>query len=163
MTYTRRALREWWVNGPAGLEQGFQIARPPAGSGALTLTIAVPAGAHLAHGSVLLPGGLRYTAVHASDADGRALPAWLEVRDGRALVRVDDIGARYPVRIDPIVEQTAELSASDGVADNWLGFSVAISSGASTIVVGAPCRATCSVSFAGGQGAVYVFTESAGV
>src|SRR6202034_2062571 len=92
VSYTRGSLREWWTNGPLGLEQSFEISRRPAGSGALTLSLAVPASARLDHGALLLPGGLRYAGVHATDARGRALPAWLQLRDGRALVRVNDRG-----------------------------------------------------------------------
>jgi hypothetical protein len=53
--------------------------------------------------------------------------------------------------------QTAKLTASDGAADNYLGFSVAISG--ATIVAGAP-DATIGANTA--QGAVYVFVEPAG-
>ena len=153
VSYSRGALNEWWANGPLGLEQGFDIARRPAGSGALTLALAAPAGARLERGSVLLPGGLRYTGVHASDAGGRALPAWLQVRSGRILVRVDDRRAIYPVRIDPFVQQ-AELTASDGNAQDVMGRAVATSG--NTIVVGAVNH---QVGANAGQGAVYVFTE----
>jgi hypothetical protein len=62
VSYAHGSLREWWSNGPLGLEQGFDIARRPAGSGALTFSLAVPASARLDHGTVLLPGGLRYAA-----------------------------------------------------------------------------------------------------
>jgi hypothetical protein len=156
VSYSRGALNEWWANGPLGLEQGFDIARRPAGSGALTLALAAPAGTRLERGSVLLPGGLRYTGVHASDADGRALPAWLQVRSGRILVRVDDRRAIYPVRIDPFV-QAAALTSSDGAAGDLGGRAVAISG--NTIVVGAE---THTVGPNQGAGAVYVFTTPSG-
>ena len=109
VSYARGPVREWWANGPLGLEQGFDIARRPAGSGALTLSLAVSGSVRLDHGTVLLPGGLRYAGLRATDARGHSLRAWLQVRDGRVLVRVDDRGARYPLRIDPFVEQ-AELT-----------------------------------------------------
>jgi hypothetical protein len=156
VSYARGSLREWWANGPLGLEQGFDLARRPAGAGALTLSLAVPASARLDHGTVLLPGGLRYAGVHATDAGGRALPAWLQVRDGRVLVRVDDRGARYPVRVDPFVEQ-AELTAGDGVGGDEFGYSVAVSG--NTVVVGAPEH---KVGSNAQQGAVYVFEMGAG-
>jgi hypothetical protein len=70
-----------WTSRPLGLEQGFDVARRPAGSGALTLALAVPASARLDHGTVLLQEGLRYAGVQARDAGGRAFPAWLQVRD----------------------------------------------------------------------------------
>jgi hypothetical protein len=156
VSYARGSLREWWANGPLGLEQSFDLARRPVGAGALTLSLAVPASARLDHGTVLLPGGLRYTGVHATDAGDRALPAWLQVRDGRVLVRVDDRGARYPVRVDPFVQQ-AELTASDGATEDNLGYSVAVSG--NTVVAGAPFH---RVGAHAQQGAVYVFEMPAG-
>jgi IPT/TIG domain/FG-GAP repeat len=135
VSYARGSVREWWANGPLGLEQGFDVARRPAGSGALTLSLAVPVGARLDHGDVSLPGGLRYAGVHATDARGRALPAWLQVRGGRVLIRVDDQRAVYPVRVDPFVQQ-AELTASGALTEEFLGYSVAVAG--DTAVVGAP-------------------------
>ncbi len=162
VSYAHGSLREWWTNGPLGLEQGFDLARRPAGTGALTLSLAVPASARLAHGTLLLPGGLRYAGVHATDAVGRTLPAWLQVRDGRVLVRVDDRGARYPVRVDPFVQQ-AELTASDGAKEDDLGYSAAISG--NTLVVGAPHQTYPQVQTSNTDsdpGAAYVFTLGAG-
>src|SRR3984957_10104994 len=162
VSYAHGSLREWWTNGPLGLEQGFDLARRPAGSGALSLSLAVPASARLAHGMLLLPGGLRYAGVHATDADGRTLPAWLQVRDGRVLVRVNDRGARYPVRVDPFVQQ-AELTASDGAVEDDLGYSVAISGNA--LVVGAPHQTypqAQSSSTDSNPGAAYVFVLGTG-
>jgi hypothetical protein len=154
--YARGGLQEWYANGPLGLEQGFDIARRPAGSGALTLSLTAPAGARLDHGSVLLPGGLRYTGLHATDAQGHALPAWLQLSSGRLQLRVDDRRAIYPVRIDPFV-QAAALTSSDGAAGDLGGRAVAISG--NTIVVGAE---THTVGPNQGAGAVYVFTEPSG-
>ena len=42
------------------------------------------------------------------------------------MVRVDDTDAQYPVVVDPSFEQ-AQLTASDGVALNEFGISVAVS------------------------------------
>jgi hypothetical protein len=158
--YARRPVREWWANGPLGLEQGFDIARRPSGAGALTLALAISGSSRLYHGTVLLPGGLRYAGLHASDARGRPLRAWLQLRDGRVLVRVDDRGALYPVRVDPFIQQ-AELSASDGVggAGDRFGFSVAVSG--NTVVVGAPFHAVGSLPQGVQAGAVYVFQKPA--
>jgi hypothetical protein len=155
VSYARGPVSEWWANGPLGLEQGFDIARRPGGSGALTLSLAVSGGARIDHGTVLLPGGLRYAGLRATDARGHALRAWLAVRDGRVLVRVNDRDARYPLHIDPFVQQ-AELTPSDGVsfdgpADQF-GFSVATSG--DTVVVGAPYHEANSQPY---SGAVYVF------
>ena len=67
-----------------------------------------------------------------------------------------DRGARYPLRIDPFVQQ-AELTPSDGVGCNGacgdqFGYSVATSG--STVVVGAPYHEANSQPY---SGAVYVF------
>ena len=162
VSYAHGSLHEWWTNGPLGLEQGFDLARRPVGSGALTLSLAVPVSARLAHGTLLLPGGLRYAGVHATDAGGRALPAWLEMSGGHVLVRVNDRGARYPIRVDPFVQQ-AELTASDGAVEDDLGYSVAISG--NTLVVGAPHQTYPQVQTSNTDsdpGAAYVFALGAG-
>jgi hypothetical protein len=76
--YERAGLREWYVNGPLGLEQGFTIARAPSGhpAGPLTLSLALSGNvrASLASGgqSITLSraGGpsLRYRGLSATDA-----------------------------------------------------------------------------------------------
>ena len=45
----------------------------------------------------------------AVDASGRGLRAWLGLRGGRLSVFVDDRAARYPLRVDPFVQQGAKL------------------------------------------------------
>src|SRR5450631_810308 len=46
--YAHPGIREWYANGPLGIEQGFTLTRPPAAraSGNVTLTIALSGGAH---------------------------------------------------------------------------------------------------------------------
>ncbi len=70
------------------------------------------------------------------------------------LLRVDDAGARYPVVVDPWIQQQ-ELTASDGAAGDNFGFSVAVSG--STIVVGAIGHADGSNV---DQGVAYVFEQN---
>ncbi len=80
---------------------------------------------------------LAYRGLTAWDASGRALPARLQVQDRELRLHVEDAGARYPLVVDPFVEQ-AKLIASDGaLADNF-GSSVAISG--DTVVVGGAVR-----------------------
>jgi hypothetical protein len=185
--YQRGPLVEWYVNGPAGLEQGFTLNAPPASSASATpdsghrtsdsspVTIALEIGGDLAamadspamgqgdgraQGLTLRDGYgqavLRYTGLTAQDATGRALVAWLEVEKEELRLRVEDAGARYPVVVDPFVQQ-AELTASDG--GGQLGLSVAVSSDGTTIVAGAPGSTIGSNS---GQGAAYVFVMPEG-
>ena len=119
VSYARNGVSEWWENGPIGLEQNFQIAQRPAGTRALTLSLAITGPIALAHGELSLAGGLRYAGLRANDANGHPLPAWFELHHGRALIRVNDHGARYPIHIDPFVQQ-AETTASDATSSTGL-------------------------------------------
>jgi hypothetical protein len=162
VTYGLGGMSEWYANGPLGLEQGFTIPRPLADrddGGPLTLSIALSGNAHPSLGmggrrvTFSRAGGptLRYGGLVATDADGRALHSWLALGGGRLLLRVDARGARYPLRIDPFVQQ-AELASSDGAMGDSFGEAVAVSG--DTIVVGAPLHTVGSHKT---QGAAYVF------
>ena len=160
--YRRGPVTEWYLNGPAGLEQGFTLARPPQVPGTGPLTLSLEPSGELAprldpdlNGLTFGGGsGLAYRGLWAGDARGSDLPAWLELRRGRLLLRVDDAGARYPLTIDPVF-QSAKLTATTGQADDRFGRSVAISG--DTAVVGA------EQADAGGnsRGAAYVFVKPA--
>ncbi|MFL5830883.1 MAG: FG-GAP repeat protein, partial [Solirubrobacteraceae bacterium] len=158
--YAHDSVGEWYANGPLGLEHGFDInARPAGTSGPLTLSLALSGNLRprLDRAGAVFEGAgnaLRYGGLQTSDARGRALHSWFELRGGRLAIRVDDHRAAYPVRVDPIVQQ-AKLTARDGVAGD--AFSRVAIDG-DTIAVGAPGRNT------GGnarQGAVYVFEKPA--
>lgn len=162
VAYTRPGVSEWYANGPLGVEQGFTISRPPTGSvaGPVTLSMALSGNAVPkldagGQGLLLTRSGrsvLRYGDLTVTDARGHSLHSWLALGNGRLLIRIDAARARYPLRIDPLI-QTAELTASDGAAKDFLG-SVAISG--NVIVAGAPTHA---VESHPNQGAVYVFEE----
>jgi FG-GAP repeat len=167
VTFRYGRVREWFANGSAGLEQGFTLTAPPPGpaGGPLTLAMTLSGTARAA----LLPGregvvfsgagrALAYRGLVASDAAGRRLPAWLGLAGRQLLLHVQARGARYPLTVDPVIQQ-ARLTASDGVAGDSLGSSVAISADGTTIVAGAP-GATIGGNPA--QGAVYVFVKPAG-
>ena len=55
----------------------------------------------------------RYGGLTAFDATHRALPSALRVKDGRVLIAVNDRGARYPVTIDPLIQQGGKLVPND--------------------------------------------------
>jgi len=165
--YRRGGVAEWYENGPLGLEQGFTLAHRPGKANGQPLTVALALSGDLA--AAPAPGGkslelrgkdgqaaLRYTGLKAKDATGRELRSWLEIRGERLLVRVDDGGARYPVTVDPWIQQ-AELTASDGAAEDNFGNSVAVSG--TTAVVGAWNHTVGSNT---GQGVAYVFVETGG-
>jgi hypothetical protein len=156
VSYAFPGIRAWYANGPAGLEQGFDVPRAPAGdSGGLEFSMALGGSLRdrMAGDSVILGGSLRYTGLVAVDARGRRLPASMQLRGHRLTLTVDDRGAQYPLRVDPFV-QAAELTASSPSTQIALGYSSAISG--STIVVGAPGA---TVGAAATQGDVLVFTE----
>jgi trimeric autotransporter adhesin len=150
-------VTETWRSGPLGLEQGFVLSTRPAGHGPVTVGMAAPASSLLVRGAVLLPGGLRYDGLRATDAHGRVLHSWLALVRGQLLIKVSDRGAQYPVRIDPIVAQ-ANLTASDGVVGDEFGSGVAVSG--HTLVAAAPGHQ--NGSSADGPGALYVFSDSSG-
>jgi hypothetical protein len=159
--YRRGGVTEWYINGPAGLEQGFTVRQRPAGPAGEPLRFEMTTSGglrseldadrlgvtlHDASGAARL----RYSGLMAEDANRRPLPATLSVEGSAIVVTVDDRGARYPIVVDPLV-QAAKLVAGDGVANDRFGFSVAISG--DTLVAGARH----GDSF---RGAAYVFTRT---
>jgi len=164
--YRRGAMTEWYVNGPAGLEQGFTLAEPPGRRRGEPLTIALAVSGDLKAtvdrdraGVTLTDSAQRerlgYKSLTAFDATGRELEASLQLRGERLLLQVHDTGARYPILIDPWVQQ-AKLTSLDGVAGDQFASAVAING--DTVVVGA-FSATVGTNFA--QGAAYVFVMPA--
>jgi hypothetical protein len=141
VTLRRAGSREWYAAGPLGIEQGFTVARRPGGTGALTLALVLGGSLRpqLVGSQVrfLTSAGrvaLRYGGLGAVDSAGRRLPAWLML-DGRSLlVRVDDVGARYPLRIDPFVQQGPMLSPGGGTGTDF-GSSVALSADGNTALI----------------------------
>ncbi len=96
---------------------------------------------------------LRYVGLRAIDARGRVLHAWLDASVGRLLVRVDARGARYPLRIDPFLQEGAKLVGTGAAGDAKQGWSVALSGDGNTALVGGPGDND-------DVGAVWVFTRS---
>lgn len=164
--YRRGPVSEWFANGPGGLEQGFTIPRAPGRSGhTLTLALGLSGSLHVRpgrHGEMMFDTGagrpeLSYGGLSVVDVSGRALPAHLELEHGRLLIRIDAAGARYPLTVDPLLNQVGELYSSAGVKEDELGEAVAASG--ETVVVGDP--ETNNVSSAR-DGVAYVFTEGPG-
>jgi hypothetical protein len=167
VSYVRGSVTEWYANGPMGLEQGFRVARP-VGAHADTLTLALDLGGSLrarmqADGrgvSLIAPDGtvaMRYGQLSASDSTGRSLPVTLKLHGRSLQIGVRTAGARYPLSIDPIVQE-AQLSSSNSTAEGGMGSSVAIDG--STVVVGESGAVVGKQTVP--QGAVYVFTKPAG-
>ena len=128
LEYERGELLEWWSSVPGRVENGWDVAAPAAGHGALGLRLLVE-GAELLRvddGSVRLVGQERvftHADLFATDAHGAALDAWFEVDGNELLVRVDDSTAAYPIHIDPV---TYTAAWSDTSSTSYrLGYSVA--------------------------------------
>jgi hypothetical protein len=135
--YSRAGLREWYANGPLGIEQGFTVARAPGtpASGPLTIAIGLTGVAHatvIEGGRAVALGGthgasLNYAGLAASDAGGRALRSRIALDGSELRLVVDTRGARFPVRVDPFIRPGMKLPGAN---------SVAISRDGSTILLG---------------------------
>jgi hypothetical protein len=167
VVYSHPNLSEWYANGPLGLEQGFTIPTAPGGHapGPLTLSVALSGNAHasLASGGqtiVTFRGGdgpsLRYGELSATDARDRRLHSWLQLHNGRLLLRVDTRGARYPLRIDPFIQQGEILKGGEELGKAGFGASVAISADGNTALIGGPSDNE-------NRGAAWMFSRSGGV
>jgi hypothetical protein len=97
---------------------------------------------------------LRYGHLGATDASGRTLAARIGLLGRTIELLIDDRGARYPVTIDPFVQQGEKLRPAEGEesATGELGTSVAVSGDGNTALLGAR--------FNGSTGAAWVFTRS---
>jgi hypothetical protein len=167
VSYAHPGLDEWYRNGPLGLEQGFTVMRAPARSahGPLTIELGYSGMARAslaadARGVMFTPAHgtpLRYDGVSATDARGRALHTWIALRGPSLLLRVDPRGARYPLRIDPFVQEGGKITGAEeieGCCGIEFGWSVALSSDGTTALIGGRLDNEYSV------GAVWAFTRS---
>ena len=164
----RPGLVEWYLNSPAGLEQGFTLARRPAGDHSLVLALELSGVRLSLEGPKLrietpTRRQLSYSDLAVADAVGTAVAAHLEIiaADRIALV-IDDRGARYPLTIDPLLAATADTQLESDQAGAFFGTSVAGAGdvngdGYSDVIVG-------SEEYDAGQfneGAAFVFLGSA--
>ncbi len=157
VSYARGQLSEWYRNGPLGLEQGFTLERAPSRSGgALTLTLGLSGNARATLSqdakSVTLSTGatsLTYGGLVATDATGRTLGSRLALAPGQLLLQLDTANARYPLRIDPLIQQGGKVTAEGEDPEGELGTSMALSADGRTLLVGA---------LRDGGGAAHVFT-----
>jgi hypothetical protein len=158
VVYRRDGLTTWYANGPLGLEQGFTLSKPQA----VSLRLAGSLAPRQRGQSILFGSALSYSGLRAFDAAGRPLPARLELRGRTLTLRVDDRGARYPITIDPQIEQQLASGGpllpndADPSGGSSFGQSVAISSDGNTALIGAPDDNA-------NLGAAWVFVRSNGV
>ncbi|MFT4035802.1 MAG: hypothetical protein QM679_09550 [Patulibacter sp.] len=142
--YRHGEVSESYRETALGVEQRVTIRQRPSGAGSrLVVRLAVGgASAKRASAGRLLVSaehgeGLRYGQIVARDADRRILPSQARPVAGGIALRVADEGARYPVTIDPLIQDGSTL-LPDGDADLSGPWDSAISEDGSTAVVGSP-------------------------
>ncbi|MFT7663467.1 MAG: hypothetical protein ACI87A_001692, partial [Planctomycetota bacterium] len=177
-------LEEWFVNDERGLEHGYTLHSRPLSNPSdvnsvsekptLSFDLRVRGGLE----PVIQSGRkevrfvdqndttlLNYSGLTVFDADGVTLDSWFELGPEGLRLSIDEADARYPVTIDPVVQQ-AYLKASNTDAGDNFGDAVAVSG--NTIVVGARFESSNATGVDGdqskngffGSGAVYVFVKS---
>lgn len=139
------SLSAWYLNGPLGLEQGFDVAEPPsclASEGRLTIALAVDGltprlgtRGEIELADAMGSAALRYAGLYVADARGTSVPAALRVDGPRVLIDVDAETAEFPLAIDPMWSQQAKLTASDAAEADAFGLAVSVSG--DTAIVGA--------------------------
>ncbi len=159
VSYAHASLTEWWRVLPVGFEQGFTIARRPAGHGELRLALDTSRQDAGVRDGALGWGKLRYGQLVVTDANGKVVPAILKTKGDRILIAVNDAHAAYPLTVDPLVWlEEQKVTESDGAPYDEFGNGVAISD--TTAIIGAPDVAVNGNPF---QGVVYVFNKSNGI
>jgi len=146
LTLKRDAMDEWFINDSKGIEHGFDVAEPPArsGDGGFTVGMEVVTSLvpelHPDQRSITFRGPedeetLFYRGLLVFDADGRSLPASMEIASADAsssnwelAIHVDDRGARYPLVIDPLIStRTDGLSSPTASQSERFGSAVSMS------------------------------------
>lgn len=131
IVYAYKGVSEFYRSGPAGVEQGFSVGRPARATSELVIDLRT-SGTLIPRvdGSGIVfqrPGGstsVRYDDLAAVDAAGRRLAARIELASGLVRLRVAAAHARYPVTIDPFIEEGKLKGLS---AKGSAGWSVALS------------------------------------
>ncbi|HXM87492.1 MAG TPA: DUF6531 domain-containing protein, partial [Solirubrobacteraceae bacterium] len=142
--YRRAPFSEWYVNGPAGLEQGFTLAqagRNHPSDFTIAMTVSGSANPGLigkGTGVTLSHAGnapITYGDLTATDARARRLHAWATLNGKTVLIHVNTVGAKYPIRVDPLIAVGGELTANRAAGSGI----VALSANGKTALVGIPC------------------------
>jgi hypothetical protein len=158
----RSGLVEWFVNSPAGLEQGFTLEERPAGEGPLIVELAVAGAKPSLRGDEIVFEShrrtLRYGELVVADAREVPVAGHFELASAdRLWIVVDDARATYPLVIDPLLTGIPDTrldsdlvtfgTSSSGAGDvNGDGYA--------DVIVGAP-------GWDVGVGAAFVFHGSA--
>ena len=118
-------LTEWFTNGPEGLRQGWTV---PTSGDEVVIDVVTDAAVRIAadgRSARLAAGGhaLRYADLRAWDGLGRALDSAMEVGPGGIRIRVQTVGAVWPVTVDPVLT-TSVWTVAGGLPNELLGAAV---------------------------------------
>ena len=108
-------------------------------------------------GTLTLAPGLTFEGLSAVDANGRRLAARFARTPSGFRIRVDDRRARYPVIVDPWIQQQQFTSQDPPAVGENFGASVVEDATGDTALV---ANSSSTVGANADQGAVYVFTRS---
>ncbi len=143
---------EWYAAKRSGVEEGFTLARrPPGRSGEVISELrfgGLPArlvGSQVEFFARTGKVALRYGELSAVDAAGRRLTASLSLSGSRLLLRVADRGARFPLRIDPMISRGAKPTASPSQAFAVSHLRIHRGDGSVTFSVTVPARGAIDV------------------
>ncbi len=150
----RGDVTEWYAGAAGGAEQGFRIERRPGGpdpGAAVILEMTVESGGDpspdgtgtsVTFRDVLGRPVLEYSRLQVADSLGRPIPAEIALAAGRLQIRIRDVGAVYPLEIDPLLAPVSPVLSGEEVGD-FFGRVVASAGdvngdGFDDVIVGAP-------------------------
>ncbi len=153
--FRRGKLVEWYRNDESGLEQGFTVSSPPQGEGYLQLDLVIRGdlapqlsarGNELEFHDEANQALLLYSGLAAVDSNNRSLPVWLSLDGAILSLFIDDLGAAYPIKVDPTLtglSTVADWSYSALEEDTHFGAVVATAGdvnadGYSDVIIGIP-------------------------
>jgi hypothetical protein len=172
-------LRERWVNSQSDLEQWFILDKRPTGivNGqplTLQMTLDSDLKAKLVGNAINFTSPtdttISYNKLKVWDANGRVLPATMQLAGQTLSLIVEEATARYPLTIDPSIQQSAYLKASNNgpvQVSSRIRFGASVSISGDTVVVGAFNEGSNTTGVNGdqsnnsalGSGAAYVFVR----
>lgn len=167
--YRYEDLREWYINQNGGLEQGLTIDRRfSGGDDPLQIDFCMNTtldgiikndGRDAAFHDKSGQSVLNISNLVVKDANGRALPAIMQIKEKTLSFLVDDAHATYPIVIDPTIWcEEAKLLPFASTPGDVFGTSISVSG--STLVAGAPHNRYVGSGTTPGRAVVFVYNPS---
>ena len=167
---SRGGFREWFGNGPLGLEHGLDFAKAPQGCDrneplrvefAVTGMQARTQGKEVGFFGTYGQRVLRYTDLSITDGEGQRVQGQLVGEEDKLVIEVVWDKAVFPLHIDPLIwVEQQELLASDRATNDVFGISVALSADGNTALIGAYNKSDSLPTATTQNGAAYVFVRS---